>query len=209
MRRTRVVVAAGAVFGALVLTGCGGGSGSDASTSAHGIASGEPTAAKTSASSAPSSSSTTTPSSSGTAAGAPGVPQAARQHTKAGAQAFVTYYLTTMNQAAQHPVPEPIKEISRPGCKTCAEWSEVFSTLVKDSTHYDGVVFGIPTNVRVTEISPESCHLFFNLHQNAANIRSQKTGAITSPGKETRMNVVFELKWTSAGWRTAEVQKNA
>lgn len=216
MRTTRAMGAAATLFAVVAAAGCsggssGGGTSSTASHTAKGIASGESMPPQTSTTSSPSSSASSTsatPTSSGTAAGAPGVPERARQHTKAGAQAFVVHYLNVMNKAAEKPTAKPLAPISEPNCKTCAEWAEVFTTLIKDGTHYDAPVFGIPPKMRPLKIDDSTYHLFFTLKQSAANIRKVQSKAITVRGKTSSMNVVFELNWTNEGWRTGEVQKN-
>lgn len=218
MRTTRAMGAAATMFAVLAAAGCsggssGGGASSTASQTSKGIASGEPAPPQTSTPTSPhtSKSPTTspTPKSSGTAAGAPGVPEPARQHTKSGAKAFVAHYLSVMNKAAERPTSKPLAPLSKQGCQTCAEWAEVFTTLIKDGTHYDQPVFEQPAITRVLEVDRKSYHLFFTLRQSAANIRRTEGGAITDHGKKSSMNVVFELTWTSQGWRTLEVQKNA
>ncbi len=45
------------------------------------------------------------------------------------------------------------------------------------------------------------------MKQTNANVRS-KSGKITFPGDPYVNKVVFELDWTSNGWRTSEVQQD-
>lgn len=217
VRRTSAMGAAATMFAVLAAVGCSGGSsgGGASSTASHAsksVASGGPVASRSSTvSKSPTSKSsltTATPKPSGTAAGAPGVPEPARQHTEAGAEAFVAHYLRVMNKAAETPTPKPLAPVSQPGCKTCKEWAEVFTTLIKDRTHYDGPVFEQPTIKRTLKIDANTYHLFFNLRQSAANIRHAEGGDITEHGERSSMKVVFELTWTKQGWRTVEVQKD-
>ncbi|WP_446666657.1 DUF6318 family protein [Flexivirga sp. B27] len=154
-----------------------------------------------------SSSAKPTSSSKGTAAGAPGVPEAARQHTNAGSVAFVRHYVATINEAGLHPRRDPLKNVSESGCKTCAEWTEALNILVKNNEHYDGSLFEKPKAVKVVQITPKEYHLFFGMKQTNANVRS-KSGKITFPGDPYVNKVVFELDWTSNGWRTSEVQQD-
>lgn len=213
MRNSPAIGATATLLAVLAAAGCSGGSSDSPSStqSTPGTASSTPAPSSATSSAAPSTSpsSPPMPSGSGTAAGAPGVPEAARQHTKAGATAFVAHYLEVMNRAAQKPRSDPLVALSKASCKTCKEWAEVFTTLIKDGTHYDAPVFEAPSKVRTLEIDANSYHLFFDLRQSAANIRRTQGGEITDRGKRSSMKVVFELNWTEQGWRTSEVQKNA
>ncbi|WP_148043413.1 hypothetical protein [Flexivirga caeni] len=62
---------------------------------------------------------TTSVTSSGTAAGAAGVPEPARQHTKAGATAFAEYYIEVVNRTATDPKVGLLEPLALETCKTC------------------------------------------------------------------------------------------
>ena len=110
-----------AVLGCLGLTGC---SGSDAAPA--------PTTAPTS-----SRSPTSTPSSTPTAT-APALPAAARAGTRAGAEAFFRYFWDVYNYSYASLDTAPLRAISDPTCKFCAQALADLEGARSSSEHFVG-----------------------------------------------------------------------
>ncbi|NNG38489.1 hypothetical protein HJ588_04265 [Flexivirga sp. ID2601S] len=216
MDNARVTTRSGAAVlllgGLLAVSGCSGSSGGSEGAGSSG---GSPTSYSVPppSSTAPSATATGTSASapagsaSGTAAGAPGVPEPARQHTEAGARAFVEYYVARLNAAALKPVLDPVKEISTPSCKTCGQWTEALNRLVTNNEHYGRDVFKRPGAIKVLSVDKVEKHLFFDLIQTDSPILSS-SGAVARAGSPSTTKIVFLIDWTPDGWRTREVQTN-
>ena len=64
------------------------------------------------------------------------IPPAARAHTKAGAEAFVRFFMETANRAWAQPNSTLLPPLSDPGCLSCRDIQKTALALVRDKQHY-------------------------------------------------------------------------
>lgn len=134
MRTVAPLVAASAACGLMV--GCGGGSPEAKSSppSSTTTSAASPTTSKTTSTSATPTSQT----SNATYAGAPGVPEAAKHKTDAGAIAFARHYMQLVSDLGQRPRTGVLEPLASSSCGTCKNQAEAIRTLQARGQHYDG-----------------------------------------------------------------------
>jgi hypothetical protein len=64
------------------------------------------------------------------------IPEAARAHTKAGAEAFVKFYMDQANRAWVEPNATLLPALSDSGCLSCKSIQQTAAALVRDGQHY-------------------------------------------------------------------------
>ena len=135
--RLAVVFAAGGVLAA-VATGCAGGgddppptssTSSTASATASGTSSSPP-------SSTPPATSSGTSDAAATTTTAVQIPEAARAHTEAGAEAFVRFFMEQANAAWVQPNASLLPPLSDAGCLSCKDIQATALSLVNNGEHY-------------------------------------------------------------------------
>lgn len=134
-----------------------------------------------------------------TPADPPVVPDAARAHTEAGAEAFVRFYIDQLNLAWTTPAMNLVSALSEPDCVSCATLEATTEQLVAKGQRY----VSAPVSVRSAAAfggapsGQQLVHLVLQQHKvdviNAA-------GAIvtTDPPRDLNRNVV--LKWRAEAW---------
>lgn len=215
MRSSRAVGATATLLAVLAASGCGGGSsdGASSSGSTHskpGIASGEPAPPQTTKSTSPSSTATSPttkpkPTAKDTAAGAPGVPEPARQHTKSGAQAFAEYFYGRISQLYRSPKEGTVENISLPSCGFCADTTKNLKKMSANGEHFDRD----QATLRTTKISllyDGSANVFITLHQLPAK-RLDSNGNVIDVTPTPTAKSVTTIQWIDKkGWRVANVR---
>lgn len=93
------------------------------------------------------------------------MPAAARQHTKAGAEAFVGYYVAALNEAGMRPSKTALPQISAKTCATCTEWIGVGKKLQAAGEHYQKPVYASPKFTDVISYDSNNTHLQSRLTQ--------------------------------------------
>lgn len=210
MRNSRAMAATATLLAVLAAAGCSGGSsgGGSSSTASHrtnpGTSSGEPAPPQTSTSSsatATSPSSSATPSSSGTAAGAPGVPDAARQHTEAGAVAFARHYWDTVNKTAVEPKVDVLEKLATDSCKTCRNFAETVRSNVQDGQKFSG------PEGKILESEWRANAVWMKIEPMDVDLIDADTGAVVKHYPKDPVYIwVIDLRWTAAGWRVNSMQ---
>lgn len=210
MRGTRAMGVTATLFAVLAAAGCGGSSsgGGSSSTASHptkGIASGESTPPQTSTATSPntSKSSTSKPTStaSSTAAGAPGVPEPARQHTNAGAVAFARHYWDSINKTAEIPKVGVLEPLATKSCKTCANFADTVRSNIKDGQKFSG------PEGKILKSAWKVNAVWMKIEPLDLNLVDAGTGAVVKRYPKGSVYVwVVDLKWTSGGWRINSMQ---
>ncbi|WP_425270167.1 DUF6318 family protein [Flexivirga meconopsidis] len=198
---TRGAVAALAVGGMLAVAGCSGGSsgGGTASPTSYSV----PASSESSSSSGGSSSSAVVSESSagpssGTAAGAPGVPEPARQHTEAGARAFVEYYFQLVDDAYQRPTVKTLKSLSAPGCSLCNYYIKDIGSMAESARHYTSSQFSLIIR-RTLKVDSNEIHVFLTMNGNKADM-VDASGSILESSPSKSVKLVSRISWTPLGW---------
>lgn len=204
IRRRAFAAAGGGVVAVASLTGCSDDSSSATSSTSRATStttSSTPTTSPTT-SSKPSTSSTSPTSSDPNVAGAPGVPEAARHRTEAGAIAFTKYYLDQINTTGTHPRKGVLRALSIPTCKTCENLEASVDYAVDHSERNSGAqvklvsIKGLMPNGETRTIEAITDQLAFSVIGPSP----------TSYPALKRAGYVFSLSWGTNGWRTKEIQ---
>jgi hypothetical protein len=66
------------------------------------------------------------------------IPEAARAHTEAGAEAFVRFYMEQVNAAWTGPSAGVLPRLSDPGCLACKGFEETAAELMAKGRRYQG-----------------------------------------------------------------------
>lgn len=176
----RRLLAAG-LLGLLVLSGCGGSPPEDPPTSAP----------------SPSPTSTTPP--------APELPEEAKANTKAGAEAFVRYYVDLINRTQVSGEPQLIRDASLPTCRTCTSALDVVIDLHDRGATIDGGQWTLKsTEVSRPETPPGSdpvavVHATIDAARQVVHEPGKKP--VTYPAGVVKY--FFTLTWTRTGWKVA------
>lgn len=212
MRRTSAMGAAATMFAVLAAVGCSGGSsgGGASSTASHAsksVASGGPVASRSSTvSKSPTSKSsltTATPKPSGTAAGAPGVPEPARQHTKAGAKAFAAFYFDRLNAMYRAPEAGSLKTLESSDCKICADTDAELYEMRTARQKYDRdqIKYAISTG----SLIPGGANVYLTIRQQPAKLLASD-GTVVSTTPTPVVKSIAVLSWLNGrGWRVQDV----
>lgn len=209
MRTTRAAGAAAVLAGVLAAAGCSGGSGERAAspapslTSTSGVAPGEPTPSQ--APSTTTSSPSSTPTAKSTEAGAPGVPKAARQHTKAGAEAFVRHYTDVINETSIHPKVGMLEPLAMDSCKSCDNQEKTVRELVRDDQRFTMRQMDV-ISTRVLGGSTGTTQVELHGYEPNVDIVDNRGNSVESYPEVKNQGMVFELKWTPNGWRVVTIK---
>lgn len=157
------------------------------------------------------SSSSVSPSGSAATASSPSVawagpptPQAARQRTPAGAEAFVRFFFEQYNHAWTTPAPGLIAGLSDPRCELCDKGEETSRTLASRGDRYDSPPVTVRAATSLRGAPEPQAYVLVDLIQNTSRVISS-TGEVvhTDPREDIPSNVA--LVWTAAGWRVLGV----
>src|SRR6476660_7005518 len=119
-----------------------------------------PNSTSTSGSSGTSATSTSPPSTTATPqttsdSSSPSLPPSATENSAAGAQAFVDFYLKSLNEALKTADPERIRGLTEPTCKTCATWLTRTEALRNDGRHLVADLY-TPTLITASEFGKDT-----------------------------------------------------
>lgn len=183
--------AALAVVGVVALAGCNGG-GDDPTTSSSSVTS-----------SATSTTTTTAPPTT-TATPTPGVPAAARQKTKAGAEAFAAYFLGQVNEAWTTPDADLLEPLCLSTSKSCEAFKQTARDLESQSQRYRTSPVTIE---RVMSSSQDGNGAVVDLAviQNKVDVINSD-GSVALTDQRKLLVSQSTLTWVNAGWRVALVK---
>lgn len=165
----------------------------------------DPTSTRTSATSMTSSATSTTSSSTSTTASStssstttyvpvkPTLPAAAKEHTDAGAVAFVKYYLDVVNYAWTKPDPDMIEPISLKKCSSCGNYATVAEKLASAREHYVGPVLESKKLLHVVTVGQET-NVVGDVRLFASEIED-KNGRRRQAQQAELLRLGFELAW--------------
>lgn len=186
----------------IAVAGCSGGS--SAGESSTFLTSTSSSSSQPSTSRTTTSSTTSAPqSSNATYAGAPGVPEAAKHKTDAGAIAFAKYYLETVNKVGQAPKVGVLEPLALPSCKTCGNHQSTVESLVDENEKFSGPQAVVGEGM-VLPIK-DAMMVRVGLKPLATNIVDKEGNLVEKLPTDTTSAVVLGLKWQS-GWRVSEMK---
>jgi hypothetical protein len=175
----------------LLISGCGGDNKPSASSSATPTTPATTTVPTTSASPTATKSQVTDPN----------IPQAARAHSPAGAEAFVRYFYSQLNIAWRKPEPGLISSLSAPTCKTCAAIDGSAVDLASKHQHYQGDAFVIASVASIGE-----SEVLVVGEQPKGAVVDSSGSVVKSKTKAQKSKFAASLEWSSSGWRIKEIK---
>lgn len=192
VRDGRGLVAVAAVAVSVVVAGCGD-RGDRVEASAPSVSS---------SAESPSLSVTQSPSVAGEG---PSVPQAARQRTPAGAEAFVRFYFTQLNVALMTANPEAIRSLSASGCRFCSQNMENAVEMATKGEHYASEPVALSDLRPAPGAPPGQMFISVRIVQSGAAVVSDAGAEIRRDDTASGESLVG-VGWTATGWRLLDVE---
>ena len=130
------------------------------------------------------------------------VPVTARQHTDAGAEAFVRHWFGVLNKAWTGPTAGLLTAISVPSCKSCAQYEGATVDLVSARQRFvgDPAVLG---TVSILDLTAEGATVLTQLNQESRTVLDS-TGAVVRTQMAKQLSLQLRLAWESDHWLMAE-----
>lgn len=197
-----------ALAAALALAGCSNAAPTEpANTSNAGTAAPSTTTADTPTptTSPPASTSTTsTPTTAPTTD--PNIPEAARQNSHAGAEAFTLYFFGVINRSFAETNPDLLTPLVLSTCKTCAGMTSAIEEYRSKNFRYVGEYVSA-TNITWATDSAGVTKVLASTDQKGAKVLNLQ-GRLVREVPPSRGNLSVQLRYDS-GWRIAEIQAAA
>ena len=132
------------------------------------------------------------------------IPEAARAHTEAGAEAFVEFYMDQANKAWVQPDATLLPALSDPGCLSCKEIQKTAASLVRNGQRY---VSQPVTVTRVTAFGgapkgQQYVRLFMTQHKVDVVDATGKV-VLTDPKRSLARTV--GVIWEGTSWRLYDI----
>lgn len=140
------------------------------------------------------SSTTTAPS---TVGSVPEIPKAARAHTKAGAEAFVRFFMDQVSVAWVTPQTGLIRDLGLPDCLACASFEKTAAELVEKGQRYERRPSTVISATASSQGRGQRVHAVIQQHQ--VNIVNA-SGAIISTDSAKRFSGDVLLIWKGNRW---------
>jgi Family of unknown function (DUF6318) len=129
---------------------------------------------------------------------APVMPALARQHSTAGAKAFIRHYIAVINYAFARPDPSPLREISASNCASCKALIAISARLARNSGKQVG---GQWAATAIHSSAQDGKNQFFIVEARVARGRSK--GNPSGPVHRIRSHHIqaqFRVVWHSSRW---------
>lgn len=189
-RGAAALATVGAVVGAVVLVGCSG----------SGEGQGSPTTGTTSPVTVTATTEAPTPTPSATEASAlPPLPDAAKENTPEGAEAFIRYYFDVVNLLHREPQLGVLQEIIDPGCESCANAEETISYLVEQGARLDGDLYLIERLTRIGGGDPGVTRFDATWQGPGATVMTD-TQEVLDEIPPAEFAGIMAAKWTGEKW---------
>lgn len=133
------------------------------------------------------------------------VPQAARAHTFAGAQAFAEFYVGQINKAWTVPDPELLRPYGLPSCKSCANYVGNAAEFRTKGQRYAQAPLSVVAGTWLPESTSSRAFVSIVWAQRSTRILAadgSKAEAVP-PAKGVSQ---FELLWESPAWHVAAIR---
>ncbi len=187
----RGLVAVTAVVAGLSLAGCNGG-GDDPPTNTS-----VSTTASSSTSTRTTSATTTAPPTTTTAS--TGIPDAAKQKTKEGAEAFLTYFFSEVNRSWMTPDPSALANMCAPQSQACDAYKRGADTLLARKQRFQDPPMTVDS---LTWIQGAAETHVFDLRAHADRARIvNASGAVVQTVKAKQLQSECTVIWLNGRWR--------
>ncbi len=135
----------------------------------------------------------------------PNMPNAARAHTPAGAEAFVRYYFETLNAAWTVPRAGILSPLCRSSSTACTAFEKTATRLTKEGHRYDGNPLTIKFIGVLDATKPDNYEVLVNLVQERrSEIDAAGKTIITDKRRIYRVNI--DLVYTRDSWSIASLK---
>nr|WP_246378152.1 DUF6318 family protein [Nocardioides ginsengisegetis] len=129
------------------------------------------------------------------------MPEAAKAHTAAGAEAFVKFFWDMANYAQATGKTDGLERLAAPTCQACAAATDFVNALYAKGGHIEGGVYSL--------MDLESKRLYYRDHVIfRETFRTHNTDQVVfEPGKKERkfpestVDVVFTMDFGHSGWK--------
>jgi hypothetical protein len=136
--------------------------------------------------------------------GAPVMPEVARQHTKAGAKAFVTYYVEAVDYAQQTLDTTPVEAVSASTCAGCKAGIRSIKRIARHHGHIEGGHETIAALRSETVIANQSVTLTFDIANQPQRVLIPGKRPVLHPAGTTKM--LMTLIPRDTGWLASELR---
>jgi len=136
------------------------------------------------------------------------LPGPAREHSPAGAEAFVRFFYAQVNRAWTRPEVGRIPQLCLSTSKSCAGLERVAAQLARDGQRYSGDPLTLLRVVPLGSGSPESIAVDVRGRQEHRDVvDGQGRVVLTDSQKDAHFEV--QLGWLSDGWRVSTIKGSA
>lgn len=127
------------------------------------------------------------------------VPAAAREHSDAGAEAFVRFYIDQLNVSWTTPTAQLLGALSEPDCASCASLQATANRLVVGHERYASAPVSIRSVTAFGGGPPGQQFVHLVMDQHRVDVIDGRGVVVASDAaKELKRNVV--LKWRAEAW---------
>jgi hypothetical protein len=135
----------------------------------------------------------------------PAIPDTARHHTKAGAKAFVIYYVDVITYAERTLDTKPVKKLSMPTCSGCTGGIRGLRKIARQGGHILGARLSV-SNLRSETIDDHGVvTLAFDLANTAERIETPGKPTVLHPAGKHAM--IMTLVARPDGWVVGEYRE--
>jgi hypothetical protein len=133
---------------------------------------------------------------------APELPTTATKHTKAGAIAFVRFYLELLNYAAHTGDVRPLRQHSTSDCEACRDDAQTWSDLYSSGGWAKGGVLALKTVRATAPARPEDVYVGVTVARSHGTYKATPDAKAKSvPADEADLD--YYLVWVHHSWRMA------
>ena len=133
------------------------------------------------------------------------VPEAARAHTFAGAQAFAEFYVGQINRAWTTPDPELLRPYGLSSCKSCANYVGNAAEFAVSGHRYARAPLSVVAGAWLPESTGSVTLVSIVWAQRSTQITA-RAGTVVETVPSSKGVSEFELHWTPPGWRVAAIR---
>jgi Family of unknown function (DUF6318) len=133
------------------------------------------------------------------------LPDVAREHTTAGAKAFVRYYIDVLNYAALALSPARLDDLSPQRCELCTSFVEVVRRVRDHSGHQEGGELEL-RQLALASVDELGTHLLVgtvSVHAGSSQESAQSRPVRIKP---TRFVLEFHVGWHRGVWHLSDLR---
>jgi hypothetical protein len=133
------------------------------------------------------------------------LPAVAREHSNAGAKAFVRYYIDVLNYSYEHLEPRLLVHLSPGTCVLCSASLELLRRLHRDGGEQRGGRL-IASEILTGPFEPHGTHVYLaRIHVSAGKSRSSRRKPF-KPIEEQTFMLEFDLLPVRAAWSIEDIR---